>query len=230
MAEQYLNLVIQMILNGLVRILRTWGIINDQGPTQDSLSISGDNILKHFANKPGTSSSNLKPFFPQHEVEFLIQRERVKSTLLENIANIKGNDLEALVNYVMADAKQVFLTLIFSNMVKRINTLYNKGFKDQDLPVFINQQYQICEPDSNTRLDCFVEWGSQDSLDFCEKQWIFLAPVFQQKKFNYEFYDDHRLPFLPVKEKMTSSGHFGEVKRLLLHPAHYERGSDVSSF
>ncbi|KAL6835734.1 hypothetical protein J3E69DRAFT_352248 [Trichoderma sp. SZMC 28015] len=173
---------------------------------------------------------NLKSFFPRHGTEFLLQRERVLSTLLDNIATIKVKNIEPLVNYVMTDAKQVFLTLVFSNMVGEINTLYRNGFKDQNLPVVINEDCQICEWGTNTPLDCFVGWGMLDSHQFCEKQWFFLIPVFRQDEFDYKFYQDHRLPFLPSTDDRASSGHFGEVKKLQLHTAHYEGGSKSKDY
>ncbi|PNP58334.1 hypothetical protein THARTR1_01849 [Trichoderma harzianum] len=104
--------------------------------------------------------------------------------------------------------------------------LQHSGFKDEDLPVCIKSD-KICKINSDSPLECFADWKSIDIDSFCQKQWIFLAPVFHESKFIYGFDGKHRLPYLSAEQPGDGSGHFGEVRKLQLHFAHFHKGESA---
>ncbi|KAK4064164.1 uncharacterized protein Triagg1_9143 [Trichoderma aggressivum f. europaeum] len=108
-----------------------------------------------------------------------------------------------------------------------MKNLQNSGFKDEDLPVCTNSSGKICKTDSDSPLDFFADWNSSDIDHFYDKQWTFLAPVFHENKFVYEFDGQHRLPYLPAEQAGNASGHFGVVRKLTLHYAHYQHGEQT---
>lgn len=195
--------------------------------TNDNISITYDQIKDNCSNNPELGdeiSEGCSLFLPKNMAESLIQPRNVKSTLRQHF---EETDIEDLAKYVMTRAKQVFLTLVFSQTVSKMKTLQNGGFKDEDLPVCIKSR-KICKTNSDSPLECFADWNSSDIDNFHEKQWTFLAPVFYENKFMYEFDRHHRLPFLSAKQPGDGSGHFGEVRKVQLHFAHYQRGESVS--
>ncbi|KAF3065703.1 Serine/threonine-protein kinase ULK1 [Trichoderma lentiforme] len=192
----------------------------------DNTSITYDHIYNGCINNPDGGDANPEGcyfFLPKNKVESLMQPESVRSTLREHIKEMTPEDVEDLVKYVMAHAKQVFLTLVFSNTVNAMKNLQNRGFKDEDLPVCIKSR-KICKINSDAPLECFEDWKWSDIDSFCHKQWIFLAPVFHEKRFIYWFDGKHRLPYSLAEQSGDSAGHFGEVRKLQLHYAHYQQG------
>ncbi|KAK0763517.1 hypothetical protein N5P37_002894 [Trichoderma harzianum] len=196
----------------------------------DDTSITYDHIYNGCINNPDGGDANPEGcyfFLPNNMVESLMQPESVRSTLREHIKEMTPEDIDELAKYVMAHAKQVFLTLVFSNTVNAMKNLQTRGFKDEDLPVCIKSR-KICKINSDAPLECFKDWKWSDIDSFCHKQWIFLAPVFHEKKFIYGFDGKHRLPYSSAKQSGDGSGHFGEVRKLQLHYAHYRQGEYVS--
>ncbi|QYS92815.1 Protein kinase domain-containing protein [Trichoderma simmonsii] len=194
--------------------------------TNDNTSITYDQIKDKCSNNPDGGNKipeGCSLFLPKDKAESLMQPESVESTLRQHFEDM---DIKDLARYVMTHAKQVFLTLVFSNTVNKIKNLRNSGFKDEDLPVCIKSR-KICKANSNSPLECFADWKSMDIDNFCERQWIFLAPVFHEKKFMYEFDGQHRLPYLSAKQPGDGSGHFGEVRKVQLHFAHYQMGESA---
>ncbi|KAL6790911.1 hypothetical protein J3E68DRAFT_411615 [Trichoderma sp. SZMC 28012] len=192
----------------------------------DATSITYDHIYNGCINNPDGGDANPEGcyfFLPNDMVESLMQPESVRSTLREHIKEMTREDIDDLAKYVMAHAKQVFLTLVFSNTVNAMKNLQTRGFKDEDLPVCIKSR-KICKINSDVPLECFEDWKWSDIDSFCHKQWIFLAPVFDEKKFIYGFDGKHRLPYSSAKQSGDGSGHFGEVRKLQLHYAHYQQG------
>lgn len=199
-------------------------------PKNDT-SITYDDIRSNCVNKP--QREDLLPegcslFLPKDMAESLMQLERVKSTLREHIKEITAESIEGLAKYVMTHAKQVFLTLVFSSTVNAMKKLQESEFKDEDLPVCIKSD-KICKTNSDSPLECFADWKSMDIDNFYERQWIFLAPVFHENKFMYEFDGHYRLPYLPAEEPSNATGHFGEIQKLKIHSAHYQRGEHAET-
>lgn len=198
--------------------------------TSDNKSITYDDIKDNCTNNPDRGDAmpeGCSLFLPKDMADSLMQPESVKSTLREHIEEVTHKDIEDLTEYVMTHAKQVFLTLVYSNTVSTVKKLQKSEFKDQDLPVCIKSR-KICKMDSDEPLECFADWKSIDMDSFCQKQWIFLAPVFHENKFIYGFDGEHRLPYLSAVQSGDGSGHFGEVRKLQLHYAHYQQEEYVS--
>jgi hypothetical protein len=202
-----------------------------QSSTQYGTGISYEDISRDLVNYQPMGRSILEDypiFFPKNKIEALVQSDRVKSTLREIFEDITDKDVKELEEYVMTHAKRVFLTLVLSRTVKYIKKLSSADVKDKTLPVSIHQGRQVCEMTSAILLDGFANWKTDDIERFCQKQWIFLAPVFQQGEFSYTFRVDQPLPFIPAKVPATGSEHYGIVRRFQLHPAHYQKESNVS--
>ncbi|UKZ48019.1 hypothetical protein TrVGV298_002255 [Trichoderma virens] len=192
--------------------------------------LSYEDVFNNCENRPyGACSSpeDCALFLPQNRIKSLIQSDRVVSTLRQNIPGIDSREVQIVADYVTTDAKQVFLTLVYSGTVKHIRGLQSKGFVDKHLPIRI--EYDASDPprilgrDSNTPLHCFADWCLREVNSFCQEQWIFLAPVFRQDKFAYKFEKGHRLPLMPADEPGAGLGNFGTVQRFKLHSAHCQQ-------
>ncbi|KKP06993.1 serine/threonine protein kinase [Trichoderma harzianum] len=198
----------------------------------DNPSVTYDHIRESCMNNPDGGDPNPKGcsfFLPKDMAESLMRLESVKSTLRQRFEEMNIEAIDDLAEYVMTHAKQVFLTSVYSKTVNRLKALQNSGFKDEDLPVCIKPE-GICRINSTSPLEYFSDWESSDVDSFCLQQWVFLAPVFHDNRFIYGFDGKHRLPYLPAEQHGKASGHFGEVRKLKLHFAHYQRGEHAEIF
>jgi len=157
----------------------------------------------------------------------LVTRDKVVSAFQG--ANIFG--AEDLVDFVLNDAKRMFLILLMMSetdeKLSLLRGLRNNGINDASLPIGLDKEnrkhygYSLEGPrHDGPQFAVFNEWKRNDRVLFESNQWKFTAPVFGGSKFRFQFAPKRRLPYLKVAAKPSSSGFFGEVSRIEIHPAH----------
>jgi hypothetical protein len=170
-------------------------------------------------------------FLPYNKLSELVTRDEVRSAFQD--ANI--SDAEDLVDFVLKDAKRLFLILVMMSgendeKLSLLRGLQRDEIKDATLPIgFIKENNQYygysLEGRLEGRLDgpqfaVFNEWERRDCGFFDSCQWRFTAPVFDRSRFRFHFAGRRILPFLKVAPKPASSGFFGEVSQIEIHSAH----------
>ncbi len=69
----------------------------------------------------------------------------------------------------------------------------------------------------------FKGWRSQEIGNFCIMfQWPFMAPVFNQARFNYRFHEKTVMPFWPSGVQNKSGGYFSHVEKWQVPRVHLQ--------
>ncbi|KAK9258850.1 hypothetical protein V1519DRAFT_453386 [Lipomyces tetrasporus] len=135
----------------------------------------------------------------------------------------------------MKNAQRVFLKLVFCGNINLISTFCEANFTDDDLPIEVDL-YQLPGTRQIRRLNmkntpslerqdlaCFRYWRRSELEAFIEHQWIFLAPVFREGDFDYEFHPRCPLPFVPTRHHSRRYwGYHSAVRKLGLLTEHQE--------
>lgn len=182
-------------------------------------------IEAHYA-----TSSDEDEFLPYDKLnEFVTQKEVMSAFKDARISHEEG-DTEALLDFVLTDAKQVFLILVMmtgdTERISLLRDLKGDGISDNSLPIGFKsedsgQYYGVSlEKLDGPRFSVFKTWDRQKRNLFDQNQWKFIAPVFGGSIFRFQFHHKRILPYLKVALKPHSSGFFGEVSRIEIHPAH----------
>ncbi|QGI69578.1 related to tol protein [Fusarium fujikuroi] len=203
-------------------------------PESDSESGSESNsglgsIICDSYNTSQYSNGAEKEYLPRGVLKKLITRETVYREM--NVEKTMRN--EPLVDFIVNSANQVFaLTCSIidgKDLYKAMKAFHAKGFDDESLPVErkrpINDEGHIS---TVTDLKCDLSnpdafkprlWTSLRLSDFYNKQWRFLAPVFDDQNFIYELDERLILPFRLVKSE-AKQGTFGEIFQVEIHREH----------
>jgi hypothetical protein len=167
-------------------------------------------------------------FLPYNKLSEFVTRDEVASAF--QIANFSG--WEGLVDFVLNDAKRLFLILVMmtskgEEKLSLLKGLERDGIKDASLPIDFNKRenkqyygYSLEGRHDGPQFGIFDEWERNERVLFRSTQWQFTAPVFGEGRFRFHFAADVRLPFLKVAAKPSSTGFFGEVSRIEIHPKH----------
>ncbi|KPM37809.1 hypothetical protein AK830_g8766 [Neonectria ditissima] len=177
-------------------------------------------------------ASDEESFLPCDKFEEFVTESVVKETL--ETASLE--DVQSLLQFVLSSAKKIFLTLVMltsknEEKISMLREFRHRGVDDASLPIgFKNEEggrgwygYSLDEPsDPKRQFSCPVDkiWGRTDRKNFASYQWCFIAPIFNEGQFRFRFHGRTVLPYLDVAPKPTSSGFFGEVSRIGIHPAH----------
>jgi hypothetical protein len=207
---------------------------NSRAPTGKDLETRGftsDDILRLLVYNPLENKS----FVPHGALEELITLDTIISTLAA--VGLPAGEQLCFARSIVAKGRRTFAILLFMNQVNDIMSLFGEGFTDDALPVAYQAEgdswtVRSYLPDSDT-LDedkvwvGFRSWKKSAIFSFCERQWMFLAPVFRIEKFKYLLHRDAILPFVSAKGK-TKKSYFSMVFRVEIHAAHLERLKPVS--
>lgn len=185
-----------------------------------------DNLLESYDGKE---------FLPKNAIEKLASAEIVRFHLKASL-KVTPDDvtLASLVDYVtnpIEPAKKLFLLLSFCEELEELGRFSNAGFRDKHLPIAIERdtaitdryRYNVRSPDSNQFWDVFSTWKAKNLEDFNDKQWRFLAPVFENDPTKFEHNLGHRCP-LPILRRIghEKGGNFSTVFEVEIHEAHQE--------
>ncbi|KAI8945395.1 kinase-like domain-containing protein [Xylaria longipes] len=96
--------------------------------------------------------------------------------------------------------------------VKGLND--NKGVENRGVDYWNRPDEDETDEDDSGEI-----WTSVRASNFCEKQWLFLSPVFSTSKFIHEFTQMCIMPFTK-KYLECDSGTFGQVTKYEIHESH----------
>jgi len=170
-------------------------------------------------------------FLPHDKLNDIVSREEVMS----NLKDAKVSNPEDLVDFVLKDAKQLFLILVMMENLSLLGGLQQDEIKDASLPIGFDKEcygYSLeeLEPLGKPRFSIFKDWSRNERRLFDTYQWNFAIPMFNGSQFRFHFHRSRILPFLNSEaKKPVSSGFFGEVSRTEIHPAHIVVSEAVSN-
>ncbi|KAI0142501.1 HET-domain-containing protein [Hypoxylon sp. NC0597] len=171
-------------------------------------------------------------FLPANHIERLTTRQNIEIVLTAYGVPLS----DSLVNFIQGKATRVFLVLVYIQDVRSILDFKSHGFCDEHLPIFLGRSestrnrriVQSLDEDSRQprpqHWGCFSNWEIRDLEYFTDKQWYFLAPVFQDQNFHQRLDSRRPLPFIDVNEH--SQGRFSTVHRVDIPGMHLGYGGD----
>ncbi|KAI1326501.1 hypothetical protein F5Y16DRAFT_374969 [Xylariaceae sp. FL0255] len=187
-------------------------------------------IKEHYIPK---GSSNDETFLPHDKLEDLVTFDSVREILQS--ADMDEPFVKDLVDFVLnKDAKKLFVILVLmtgrnEEKVSLLADLKAGGLNDNSLPLgfHVNERDKLVygyslEVDmrDEQQFKVFNDWEDNEWTTFDYHQWHLMAPVFGSGKFRHIFSPRRPLPYLEIAHKPASSGFFGEVSRVVVHPAH----------
>lgn len=104
---------------------------------------------------------------------------------------------------------KVFATLIIIEKVEHVTQFLQLGVHDEVLPLTLKSDLKV-----------FQNWSQSDIEAFCERQYTFMAPIFDfTTTQHYQWSRLLRMPFLePLK--WEKGGAHGQVAKVKIHPQH----------
>ncbi|KAK1657391.1 kinase-like domain-containing protein [Colletotrichum godetiae] len=175
-------------------------------------------------------------FLPCSVLEERVTTQLVTKTLSSIYKTTKSPEtISNIASFVCGKpgARRVFAILACVSHLERIDLFYENNFVDSILPLFIDKntsqvRTRSTEPrHSEITRKVFANdfWEHVTSAwIFCDTQWQFLGPVFNEHQFRYSFREDHRMPFLEQPDGHRES-HFSTVGKWSIHQSHFEKSS-----
>lgn len=194
------------------------------GPELRKRGFTSDDILRLLVYSPLENKS----FVPNGALDDLITFDIVASTL--EAVGISIGEQSRLAKEILEKGRRIFAILLFINQVNDIETLFREGFTDEMLPVAYSAEgdswkVRSYQPNSDNLEKekvwaFFQRWKKSSIFSFCERQWMFLSPVFRKEQFKYFLHRDAILPFVSAKGQMKQS-YFSVVFHVDVHAAHH---------
>ncbi len=173
-------------------------------------------------------------FLPKDRISELFKDDRAILSMLPDAS-------ELLIDFICRRARRVFLTALSSDLnasllVSLLGCFKQRGLTDAYFPIdnivengSCRYMYEggVCTHDD--KLNAFHDMDDKNYDDwdlyhkvkcFCDRQWKFCAPVFNEKDFTRVFGEDFILPFIEMN--YHGRGHFSTVHRAKLHVDHQE--------
>jgi hypothetical protein len=192
-------------------------------------------------------ASPLRPkefFYPVEKVKSIINEDNLKDELSQEwpengpgviqwLSNlIRGIPADGPISGPKKSYRRIFAILVVIKRISYISSFVMHGVSDEDLPLvkMVDENGMIAgfrrksDNEDAPGLECFASFDERDRDGFeTVGQWAMSAPVFERPDGNkvrdYDLASDAILPF--VKEEMVSSGGFGVVFRVQIHPEHH---------
>jgi len=159
-------------------------------------------------------------FLPQDDFDELLTENAIKEELDKYTP---GCARRSLIEYIWKYARKTFAILVIQAKVQKAVHLETTTFKDEYLPI-ANEDSCLTSL-SGVSKDLpgwrwFHNWTKQEKNDFCDQQWLYLAPVFGDDSMMEELHPDCRLPFLTSQSK-GEGGSFSFLHKATIHHAHH---------
>lgn len=218
------------LTRSISRIPTTHASIDHDLHLRRSPSESLQRALIRESNKKGLETQK---FFPKDIFDSLMTSDNVKSVLVEVVPQ---QSIDELARFILKSAKRVFAILVCIGKASAVKEFKNGGFTDDSLPVGIEDMEG--DPDVwtvrsyQTGSDFQVggqpwtmfhpkTWAYKDISDFCERQWLYMAPIFRlDDPFERKFHMRLPLPFIANRQEVPSN--FSTVIEMEIHPAHID--------
>jgi hypothetical protein len=185
-------------------------------------------ILESFEH----SVTDNKSFVPEQTLPNILTHDCIAAAL--QAAGLSTGLAQIVHNKVL----KTFAILIRISRLHYLDNLLAEGFSDADLPVhyfiadepgavrFIRNNYD--EETGQTEWTAFRSWDENAVFDFFERQWQFLAPIFEPDVFEYRLHRDAILPF--TWKGQLKEGGFGQVYQVIVHEHHLRMDQKVKKF
>ncbi|KAI1178575.1 hypothetical protein F4777DRAFT_575815 [Nemania sp. FL0916] len=152
------------------------------------------------------------PFLTRFQAEKFL-----KNDVIETALKVKFRETKDLVKYVNKGASKVFLILVYSGALKKIEVLREAGFSDENLPIYKDAQGHVFShkrSGGRQYLECFESKWSPAKIDwFRERQWALLPVTLEKSKFHYHLEKEQPFPFLSLENAQQEEGGFGAVQQ-----------------
>jgi len=216
-----------------VKRVRSWSSSDsgesnsDQAYNESQLEVM-DVLQRKIRSRMQWREDQMRRFLPENQLQALMCRDAVVD-VLEQFSTNFATPISELADYVCEAARKIFAILIRTEEVRRIERFYKTGFKDTMLPLKYKLDYNMDDEETWTvdslarELDCLhivnnafdQDWTFNSLEKFCNDQWAFLSPIFEESNFSYEIEADCRMPFLEPKEKsrnILKHSYFSDVQ------------------
>jgi len=153
--------------------------------------------------------------------------------LMDIQPNESSEDDRRLAEYILKDAKKIFLIAIWMNL-KRLQAameLFRAAqFCDEDLPIeewsgqrfmSTSENHKFVQMEESQGASSRRIWDMRSITEFQSDQWLFLAPKISTKVETCNFDNDCPIPFIAKSTKQCSGAH-GVVNKYTIHHAHFE--------
>jgi serine/threonine protein kinase len=174
----------------------------------------------------GCTLNGEQKFLPLDILEREITEDNVRGTLSKDsgftataLKFLHLSNDNQLPGRVVDRARRVFAILVLIGEADAIKPLLDDGLTDDQLPLRLDDEGSTPISRSGLALNSFAMMSEQRVIDFVDKQWTVLAPVFDASGQHAEL--DRRCP-LPF-EDTEQTGHESTraIYKTKLHPAHY---------
>ncbi|KAF2011920.1 hypothetical protein BU24DRAFT_266342 [Aaosphaeria arxii CBS 175.79] len=192
-------------------------------------------------------------FMPEGKVENYITRDTVLAALDltdPRKKERKEKKNEELVQFVLTKAMKIFAILVYtrldrsaSHLRKAMEFFKKKNWGDKNLPFRYRDGELVPKNAEKDKCEIWQQISSAGSVlaeekgktqsgtwrwDFCESQWMFLAPVFSTEEANHDLEEELILPFIK-KHTDLHQGSFGLVSCYNIHENHLHDPSNPQS-
>lgn len=181
--------------------------------------LSSEN-MKRFRRKIHSSlelkDDDSSRFLAESQLKELICQPTV-ANFLEQDGSASSTDLDKteLAAFICSRARRIFAILVWAERENQIEQFYKNGFTDEMLPVKVksrdDEEWTVeslvtnCT-NSKAVSTTFSSWRDSEIDYFCDhNQWLFLAPVLSEEKFQHRFHEKTRMPFLDLKRMNESN-------------------------
>lgn len=194
----------------------------DSGTMDSDSSIIGDGLVDNLLKELVDSSFDKgKEFWPRGCIEKIVTLQAITEQL--------DPTLDALVDFIMDGSRTIFAIALCSNLegdrlFRAMDQFKELNFNDSSLPIVGDDAKRIFI--SPTGKGFKYPWNSLSVKNFRSYQWKSLAPVFETKNRTLKLHPKAVLPFTRTS-RHGSSGTFGEVNKVTIHPDHKRRGIHV---
>ena len=191
---------------------------SDPGESQANRPSLSSTIIQRYAISKLHAWDKGQRFIPEGTLEEIITKKTVTDELG---TSYRPEEDGKLLTFIVEKANKVFALAILVSLqtfdLRRVMRIFHHhGFTNESLPIRQDEVPGLAETAFKSRL-----WTSVKILDFCDKQWELLAPIFCAGELVNTFNESHILPFERVNNK-TKSGTFGAVYEVCIHSAHLD--------
>ncbi|KAF5636459.1 serine threonine kinase [Fusarium tjaetaba] len=177
-------------------------------------------LMDECENAEKENSSD-EVFISTTTIELLTSEECVSDILKEQKCPNQGA-LKKRIYDEKCPAKIIFLILARTGKLDRIDQFLSNGFSDHHLPIellWTRGEYMFrSAKDSNWTTAPFGAGIDYNDVDyFIQKQWPFLAPIFERE---FEYVLQQKVPLPLVKQGKPVISGFSSVSEIEMHPAH----------
>lgn len=209
---------------------------NDAQCSDSDSGTTGEELVDRLlGNLVKSSFDKKKDFWPRGCIEELVTHEAITEELESRNSPVSRRaeqadqvTLSALVDFFMHGSQALFAIVLCCNLpgdklFRAMKQFKKLNFRDSSLPIDDEDVKRIFHSSTGSVRS---PWNGPSVRSFCDFQWKALAPVFDNNTLEFTLDSDVILPFTRAKQR-GSSGTFGEVHKVIIHPSHQRIGSHV---